>query len=175
MYWCCRDEIAEVESVESRALERSLVKKHMDFGGSLAASALMAGTLVIGPSMLPSSVATAQTPQAKPTASTAAPANSESNSITSAHQDQFGHASGSVANASTQQSANAQEARKHIAGVKYEDRTSSPSNGASTGQLDAKGIQEKSLSSNTSGTATSNAMAIKENGSSSKPSIKPNR
>jgi hypothetical protein len=76
---------------------------------------------------------------------------------------------------STQKPPAPAEVKKHIAGVKYEDRTAVPSNDAQSGLLDAKGIQEKGPSAKPAGATTPNEMAIKENGLSSKPAAKPHQ
>jgi hypothetical protein len=91
--------------------------------------------------------ATPKTESKKPITSTAAETSLkiEANSISSAHQDQFGHASGVGVNAICQQAMSSIETKKHLVGVKSEDRSATQANSVTQGQLDAKGTQEKSL------------------------------
>ncbi len=104
----------------------------------LAAGALALMSFVVLAQAAPS------TETKKPSVATAVAAapNGQTNSIASAHQDQSGHGSSVATNASTEQPASAVEAKKHLAGVKYEDRTAA-TNGAQAGKLDAKNTQEK--------------------------------
>jgi len=135
--------------------------------------------LTAGAFLLIGTLAVAQTSSAgSPTSTKAAaatvvhPRDAATGQASGRRQDQFGHASGVAGAPSTQQPANSAESRKHIAGVKYEDRTASEPQGALSGQPSAKGIQEKGL--NSTGAAQPNEMAIKENGiSASKPKPKP--
>jgi len=134
--------------------------------------------LTAGAFLLIGTLAVAQSSSAGSPASTKAaaatvvhPRDAATGQASGRRQDQFGHASG-VAGTSSTQPANSAESRKHIAGVKYEDRTASTPQGALSGQPSAKGIQEKGL--NSTGAAQPNEMAIKENGiSASKPKPKP--
>jgi hypothetical protein len=91
--------------------------------------------------------ATPKTESKKPVTSTAAETSRkiEANSISSAHQDQFGHASGVGVNAICQQAMSSIETKKHLVGVKSEDRLATQATSVALGQLDAKGTQEKSL------------------------------
>jgi hypothetical protein len=106
------------------------------FGTGLAAATLV----------LMSSVTLAQAAQSTDAKKLTVAPNGQANSINPAHQDQFGHASNVAASGSTEHPVSTAEAKKHIAGVKYEDRAAT-SNGAQTGTLDAKGTQEKHVSS----------------------------
>lgn len=135
--------------------------------------------LTAGAFLLIGTLAVAQSSSAGSPASTKAvaatvvhPRDAATGQASGRRQDQFGHAPGVAGTPSTQQPANSAESRKHIGGVKYEDRTASVPHGALSGQPNAKGIQEKGL--NSTGAAQPNEMAIKENGiPASKPKPKP--
>lgn len=143
--------------------------------------------LTAGAFLLIGMLAVAQSPPAGPAASTKAaaatvvPRDTATGQSSGRRQDQFSHASGIAADTSSggqtdamsRSSAHATESmqKKHIAGVKYEDRTAAQPN-APSGQTSAKGIQERGLSS--AGTAQPSEFAIKENGlPKSKPKPKP--
>jgi hypothetical protein len=130
-----------------------------------------ATTALVFSGLFAAAQATEKSDTKKPAASNTAAtiAKEHASPLASGRQDQFGHANGIATTSSSQQSADAAEAKKHLAGVKYEDRTAAQSNDATNAHLDAKGIQEKGLNSRPTGSVTSNEMAIKENGISSKP------
>jgi hypothetical protein len=128
------------------------MKVRMDFAvGIVAGTLLLTGSLALGQTTTGAKAASGSKTD------TAQTANINSGSATD-RQDQFGHASGKQAAAVTTpavngnpsdgrslDSAHANEAsqRKHLAGVKYEDRTVAPTGAAATGEPSKIAIAEQ--------------------------------
>jgi hypothetical protein len=138
--------------VNREDLERTFMKVRMDFGmGIVAGTLLLTGSLALGQATTGAKTA------AENKTDTAQTANINSGAATD-RQDQFGHASGKqtaavttpVANTNSADgrsldSAHANEAsqRKHLAGVKYEDRTVASTGAAATGEPSKMAIAEQ--------------------------------
>jgi hypothetical protein len=135
-------------------LERTFMKVRMIFGmGIVAGALLLTGSLALG-----QATTGIKTPAASK-ADTAQATNINSGAATD-RQDQFGHASGKqsaavttpVANANSADgrsldSAHANEAsqKKHLAGVKYEDRTVPSTGAAATSEPSKMAIAEQGI------------------------------
>lgn len=142
--------------------------------GLMAGEFLLMGTLTLAQTTAPTGSASKAQPavSAKPAAvTTLQPRDAVSGHATGKRQDQFGHASGLAtdnADAGAQTadkslgSAHATESlqKKHIAGVKYEDRAVAPTEGAGSDEPGRMGINEQGVP----GRPSVNKMAIKENG-----------
>jgi hypothetical protein len=134
------------------------MKKHSHFFTDLAA-----GFFLLGGSLILAQTTTGT--EKAPTATVSAP--QATNSSTG---------SGNTADSKSLNSAHATEAvqKKHIAGVKYEDRAAAAPASVTNGTRSEMGINEQGVPSKP--VVKPNAMAIKENGiSSSKPVAKPHQ